>query len=235
MTVANRGKTDRTPPTAGLCGEPTRVQLPAGTALWRVHEARFPANEYCPVPSENPFGGGRFDAIAKDFVPFLYAAFTPETALCETVLRNLDTTEGSRQLSRREVEGRCLSRLTTTSELTLLSLASRPELWAVCQPDFWLVRAEALEYFHTRLWASWIRQHVEDVDGFRWISAQDSPAISLVFYSGAAADADVAPAVQLPATIEESIALGDRAGAQYINIMLAPYGVTVAEPLADSE
>ena len=214
----------RTPP-ALPCDTLAYTELPAGTTLWRVHRTHRSAAEFCPVPSDDLFGGGRFDSTSKDLYPFMYAAFTPETALCETLLHGLRFRGRTRQLLRREVKGRSLSNLTTTTGLTLLSLATSTDLARICQPDDWLLRADGHEYAQTRAWARWLREHASSVHGLIWQSRHNLPERSLILFG------DRCPAGALvPDVSERPVKLDDAPGAAYLNRRLSPYAVTVSPP-----
>ncbi len=133
-----------------------------------MHPRKHPADAFCPVPADALFGGGRFDSTSSDAYPFLYAGLTAETALCETLLRDLKFRGTSRQVLRAHVRGRVLSCLTTTTPLTMLSLASAVDLACICQPDDWLLRADGHEYAQTRAWAHWLRTRARTVHGLIW-------------------------------------------------------------------
>lgn len=208
------------------CGTVSQRVIPAGTTLWRVHSADRAASAFCPVQSDDLFGGGRFDSTSEDYYTFLYAAFTPETALCETLLQGLSFRgHATRQLQRKVVRRRSLSRLTTTTALTLVSLASTADLTRICQDDDWLIRADGHEYAHTRAWARWLRRQESDAHGMIWLSSRDLPRLSVVLFG----DRCPADAVK-PDLAEESVRLDDAAGAAYLNSRLGPYGVTISPP-----
>jgi hypothetical protein len=177
------------------------------------------------VPSDPLFGGGRFDSTSMDTYSFFYAGLTPETALCETLLRSLKFTGCSRQLLRTEVRGRALSRLTTTAPLTMLSLASAVDLASICQPDDWLLRADGHEYAQTRAWAHWLRKQDATVNGFIWQSRYNVPHEAIILFGDRCPDRDTALTI-----VEESIRLDDAGGAGYLNRCLAPFSVSIAPP-----
>jgi hypothetical protein len=212
-------------PPAAPCGSLRHDVIPAGSTLWRVHRTRHPAAGFCPDAADQLFGGGRFDSTSSDVYPFLYAARTPETALCETLLRGLRFRGRSRQLLRHQVTDRVLSSLTTTTTLTLLSLASTVDLASICQPDDWLLRAEGHEYAHTRAWAHWLRRQAATVHGFVWLSRHNLPDQSIIIFG------DRCPRDALkPDPSMQPVQLDTAAGAAYLNSRLGPYGVTIAPP-----
>lgn len=66
--------------------------LPAGTLLFRVHNAYFPDGALNDGTVFNPGYGGsaRFSFFGEPTVPVLYAAMSPEAAVHETILRNAE-------------------------------------------------------------------------------------------------------------------------------------------------
>ena len=210
-------------PPSRLCDDPALDYLPAGTTLWRVHHANLRPEEFSASPADSPWGGGRFDCTSADRFPFLYAALKPETALCETLLRPLQSGHGWRHLVHASVRNRVLSCLATTSDLTLLSLAETTHLLKVCQ-DTWLVHAEGLDYTGTRDWACWLRHHVVKAQGFVWCSRRNLPEHSLIFFG------DRCPAGSIQSGPEPPMRLDDQHGAEYLNEHLAAYRVTIGVP-----
>lgn len=191
--------------------------------MWRVHRRNFAAGSFCPVPADVLFGGGRFDCIATDAYPYFYAGLTPETALCEALLRGLKFRGQSRQLPRAGVRSRVLSSLTTAVPLTMLSLADAVDLASICQPDDWLLRADGHEYAQTRAWAHWLREVASNVHGFVWRSRYNTPHQAIILFG------DRCPRKGTFAT-GESVRLDDTDGATYLNNVLAPYRVTISPP-----
>ncbi|MFD0488083.1 RES family NAD+ phosphorylase [Saccharopolyspora spinosporotrichia] len=150
---------------------PARHELPADAELWRVHSGEFDATSFRPGPSDDHFGGGRFDGTERDPYPVYYAALQPPTALMEYLARDLRYRDnGGRLVSRGKVNGRRISSVRTTRPLALVSLLSGPDLAAVAQ-DGWLIQSD--EYGKTRRWASWIREQARWADGLIWRSRRD--------------------------------------------------------------
>jgi hypothetical protein len=212
-------------PPGALCGDPELLTLPPGSALWRVHGRLRPADQFNLNAAKSVWDGGRFDSTPADHFPFLYAGFSPETALCETLLRDLPFESGSRQLLRKNVRDRVLSRLTTTAPLTLLSLVSTAHLAKICQHNDWLVHAEGLDYNGTRDWASWLRKQVADAQGLIWCSRRNVPERSIVLFGDRCPGGTVLTDRSVP-----SRRLDDVRGAEFLNLCLAPYAVTVSAP-----
>jgi hypothetical protein len=203
------------------------AELAPGTILWRVHGSIWPADQFNPKSADSVWAGGRFDSAATDPYPFLYAGFSQETALCETLLRDMPFENGSRQLKLDDVRGRVLSRLTITAPLMLLSLVSTAHLARICQHDNWLVYAEGLDYNGTRDWASWLRKQVADAQGLIWCSRRNVPERSVILFGDRCPDGAVLTDSSVP-----SIRLDDGRGAEFLNLCLAPYAVTISGPPA---
>ncbi|MGQ4818322.1 RES family NAD+ phosphorylase, partial [Enterococcus faecium] len=102
--------------------------------LFRVHQKRFPAEAFNPVPNHRYYGGGRFDATDDDPYPFLYAGESVDVAVAETLLRDLAPNDtGFRRLPRPRVAGRRISAVQVARTLELVSLCSGSDLGAVAQ------------------------------------------------------------------------------------------------------
>ncbi|WAP55050.1 RES domain-containing protein [Streptomyces sp. S465] len=168
------------PPSQPLVGEAFRI--PEGTSLHRVHYERRGPTAFNPVVENSHFFGERFDGTPADPYPFLYAAFTPETALAETVLHAVPFDEGgARLISPKIISGRRLAELKTTEPLDLLDLTSAAALARVGQSS-WLVLADSGEYRHTRAWAALLREHNPWAQGFVWPSFCSHPEHMVVLF-----------------------------------------------------
>ncbi|CAM02383.1 RES domain-containing protein [Saccharopolyspora erythraea NRRL 2338] len=199
---------------------PARHELPADAELWRVHSGEFDATSFRPGPSDDHFGGGRFDGTERDPYPVYYAALQPPTALMEYLARDLRYRDnGGRLVSRGKVNGRRISSVRTTRPLALVSLLSGPDLAAVAQ-DGWLIQSD--EYGKTRRWASWIREQARWADGLIWRSRRDIGGEALVLFG----DRCGPDALESAASVE----LGTLEGAHYLNDVLGAYRVQVSLP-----
>lgn len=167
---------------ASYSGTPRTIPLAAGTRLWRVHHSRFKSTAFNPNPTNRFFGGGRFDSTLDDVYPFLYAASGTDSAICETVLRDLSVDhEGKAPLPHDTIAGKRLSCIETKFDLKLVSLVSRADLSAVAQDD-WLVHSDSRNYAHTRYWGHWIRKQVIDAQGFVWLSKRELTETVLILF-----------------------------------------------------
>ncbi|GAB3408140.1 RES family NAD+ phosphorylase [Flindersiella endophytica] len=165
-------------------GRPEQELLPAGTALWRVHNKKRPASVFSPVPAHLFFGGGRFDSTEKDEYGYVYLGTQPRTALSERYLRSLPYSEtGTRVLPRAGLKNRRLSKVEVTSRLRLLPLVTADDLRAICQ-DEWLVTADGpTTYPLTRHWGHYLRRRHPWAQGFVWESLRDRPERALVLFA----------------------------------------------------
>jgi RES domain len=210
------------PPTSAVLSLNLR-SLEAGSLLWRVHPAAHAATDFKAKPSDDLFGGGRFDGTAADPYPFLYAAHEPETALLETLVRAIPFNDhGHRWVRRVAVAGRRASAVRVTRTLSLVSLLTHADLAAACQ-DEWLVQADPSEYPWTRRWGSWLRSHAATADGFVWPSRRNLGHEALVLF-GDRGDGSLVLAD------EPAVDLGDGDGAAWLNHRLAPYRIRITPP-----
>ena len=220
------------PPPPLYDGTPNRYLLSRGTCLWRLHGRKYGAQAFKDLPSDQLFGGGRFDATAADPYPFCYVALDEITAVAETMFRELPWNEhGYRRLPRPAVEHRQLSGLTLTCDLALVSLISSQDLAAVAQ-DEWLVTVKGPEYAQTRGWAQWIRQQASWAYGLVWSSLRDRGGLSIVLFGDrcAATFGSKYERTLLHEIPELAVDLDDDAGAEWLNRRLEPYRTAVDYP-----
>lgn len=213
-------------------GTPNRYQLRRGTCLWRVHSEKRHPWSFKDKHADQLFGGARFDATDDDPYLYYYAALAEETAIAETMLRDLlPDEEGMRALSRQLVVDRKLSGLTLTKDLELVSLVSGKDLGAIGQDD-WLVTAPAQHYPQTRAWAHWLRGEAGWAHGFIWSAHRDPGGLAVLLFGDRCA-ADFGPdydRVLLHDVPELAFALGDKDGAVRLNRLLTPYRAAIAPP-----
>ncbi|WP_433754627.1 RES family NAD+ phosphorylase [Nocardia sp. CA-135398] len=161
------------PPPDSYSSTPHDEHLPAGTELWRVHPSKYASTAFNSTRTHRFFGGGRFDGTDDDPYSYIYAGFTKETAVCETLLRDVPfEADTPRMLLPDVYEPRSLSRVVTTTDLKLLSLRTTPHLSRAYQ-DTWLVNAGNREYAQTRHWGHWYRYHITWAQGLIWPSKRD--------------------------------------------------------------
>ena len=86
------------PPPADFDGTVHRYVLRRGSCLWRVHPRPIRALGLQAALADPLYGGARFDATEADRYPFFYGALSEETALAETLLRDLHPDERGMRL-----------------------------------------------------------------------------------------------------------------------------------------
>lgn len=202
---------------------PRLLKLDVGTMLWRVHSTDRAAISFKNQPTDEVFGGGRFDATQIDPYPFLYAALVAETAILETITRDLPHhSEHFRTIRRENVADLTLSPLLVTEPLTLISLMNAIDLASALQ-DEWLIQCESRDYPQTRRWARWLRLQVPTAQGIAWMSRRDVGNQSVVLFG------DRCASVLKPA-IAPAIDLASVTGADWLNQRLKPYRTRIKPP-----
>ncbi len=210
-------------PPARFDGTPQRYRLPAGTRLWRVHHKKTEPTAFTERLADENFGGGRFDATARDPFAYYYAGLAAGTALAEVLLRDLvPDSRGVRNIRRPAVRNRRSSVVSTSADLSLVSLLTGPALAAVAQ-DTWLIHADAGDYPATRRWASWIRTLAPDADGLIWPSKREGNAETVMLFGDRCGTV-------LEIGTSSVIDLDDDIGAVWINALLAEYRAWVSPP-----
>jgi hypothetical protein len=232
----------RIPPPVNYRGTPCSVVLSAGTQIYRVHRRKRSAADFCPVVANTLFGGGRFDPIAGDEYPYLYASLSARTALTEVLLRGLSFNDrGTRFLPRVAVQERRLSSLEVTTDLTLVTLMTSPDLAAIGQ-DAWLIHADPPEYPQTRYWGQWLRQQAPWAHGLLWPSKRDVGEKALILFGDRCPDGSLRPGGSAPPDGspqpggspalggQPAIDLDDEPGRSWLNQQLAGFRITVRPP-----
>jgi|HubBroStandDraft_1064217.scaffolds.fasta_scaffold06962_5 hypothetical protein len=163
-------------------GTPHSFLLRRGTCLWRVHLSGLKPWAFNPRPADVLFGGARFDATPEHEYPFFYAGLNEETALAETLLRDLAPDEsGTRVIPRVAVRCRRLAGLVVTSDLILVSLMNGADLAAIGQ-DSWLITAGGSDYPQTRSWAHWLRDSAPWAHGLAWSSLRNLGGTAIILF-----------------------------------------------------
>ncbi|MEU3917287.1 RES family NAD+ phosphorylase [Streptomyces sp. NPDC029004] len=214
-----------------LAGTAHQVIWPAGTRLYRVHRKTRSGAAFNPTVVDHHFGGTRFDSTRNDLYSYLYVAPTAQTALVESLLKELPVDDGvPRTVSYSAIEGRCLSQLELLTDVTLLSLLDRRAMSAVSQGT-WLIQADTPDYPFTRRWAHWLRQQADWAQGLIWTSKQDHPEPTAVLFGdrfGPLLGEKVNKVVA--AVPNTTIDLDDSAGIRWLDRTLAEYCVRVGAP-----
>ena len=219
----------RQQPPARFTGAPETMVLPAGAVLSRVHEEKFAATDFKPVPADVVWGGGRFDATQLCRYPYMYVTLRDDVAAAETLLRDIPFNDhGARVLPRAAWRGRRVSRLRTTADVALVALRTAEELGATGQ-DTWLTMCDPPDYPYSRTWAHWLRDVVTDAAGLAWFSKRHPPELVMILFG------DRCPAgllVEEPGPIPPGTTFDDAAGFGWLRTTLARYRVSVISPRA---
>ena len=223
------------PPPEDYDGEPHRVTLRAQTMLTRIHANRFSPEAFNPYPVDRHWGGGRFDSTEDDPYPFLYAGEADETAVCESLLRDIPTeqAEWPRKVPTLQIKGRRISWIEPLLDLELVALLDAKDLGAVAQTT-WLTQCHSpLEYAFTRRWAQWIRTQAQWAKGFVWKSRLEPSQRSYVFFGddGRCDPSSTFVEMTNPSYPSPDGNALDRAPARdYLSTILTRYYATVDDP-----
>ncbi|MCC9195231.1 RES family NAD+ phosphorylase [Arthrobacter sp. zg-Y916] len=193
---------------------PLTVPLPAGTRLFRCHGAAFRAGEANPGPR----GAGRFNFFGTPAVPVLYFAQTPETALCETLLRYTPAGSPTR-LPAAAYRGRIISEVAVERELTFALFHSEGLRRFGLQANQ-LIDTPPANYPQTRKWAA--AAHAGGLDGALWMSHHLNGNQAAVVFGDRASEQDLSTVSQL--------ALDSPAGFSWLVDACAPMDVDVLPP-----
>lgn len=169
--------------------------LPAGSLLWRLHDAEYTAWSFAPPLKDDIFEGNRFDGTPTDPFPFHYSAEQQITALAEVLLRDrpFDEKTATRIIPASAVAGRVLAPVETTAPLELISLITAEDQAAVCQ-DKWLFEAEEAELIRVRRWTAQLRKAERRAKGLVWASRRDHPRRAYVLFGDRCGDEPLKPA-----------------------------------------
>jgi hypothetical protein len=215
------------PPVAPPAG-PAEVVLAKGTRLSRVHSSELAPSRFNPTLADSHWGGGRFDASESDRYGYLYAGSDDECAVCEALLRELPLDPGGgRLLPRRAIEGRVLSRLVVTADVTLVGLCDGKQLGRIGQGDNWLVSCPASEYGFTRRWGHAIRRWAPGAEGLVWPSRRDPSKLAYVLFEDRFS-AELEEDTAAPLAVAGGLPLDTGVGERYLLSILARYWVTLA-------
>ncbi|MGG7466581.1 RES family NAD+ phosphorylase [Plantibacter sp. YIM 135347] len=174
--VGRRAKlppTDVPPPPTPF--DALELLLPKAATLRRVHDPRRQGNVFNPGAG-SPTRFAHFDGGAG-IVPSLYAAATPEAAVCESLLHDVPLAGGILPLAN------YATRVLTTLELqrdVRLAMLMGPGLrrLGVYQQD--VIATNGDVYDQTVLWAQ--AAHAAGFEGLAWMSARDNTSQAYIFF-----------------------------------------------------
>ncbi|HXN62592.1 MAG TPA: RES family NAD+ phosphorylase [Acidimicrobiales bacterium] len=215
-------------PPATCPGHPVTSTLPAGSVLYRVHQADRAAHEFNltprpPPPPGDPVEGGRFDSIDGSYA-YLYAALTEEGAFCESFVRDLDYARaGPRPLPWARVSGKVVSTVRTCRDVELVEIqgAAAEQLGQ----DDWLTRCDEDAYPLTRRWATAVRAWLPPThrDGLGWQSKRDPEQRVMVLWGEPAGAPTGCQVLEPDDGVAQSEALDGGFGLVRLSAFLTPW------------
>ncbi|MGX6509537.1 RES family NAD+ phosphorylase [Rhodococcus sp. SJ-2] len=211
-------------PPPDLTGAPVLVTLPAGAELWRIHHNKYAANAMNPTPQPTIPGGARFDSLAGDYA-YTYVGDSPEAAVAETLCRGLAVTARPRLVPRVQISGRVLSRLTVTTDLTVIALYG-PHLSAVGQ-DTWLTKSDPSDYLQTRTWARALLTAAPSAGGLTYRCRHNEDRFAWML----TADPSHAHHPELAVDSKDSLRLDSPSGLVLVERMLARYNAVLSSTM----
>lgn len=167
------------------CRDPLIETRPEGEEWWHVWSAgRAPS-----CTAFNPgYGRGRFHPISDDHgdaIPTYYAATSEDAAIFESVFHDIREAAADQQIYRKDYEGRVLSKVRLSREVSLVDLAT------LGRHRLRVSRAELIEpvgrhhYLRTARWAEYFLRCTPDIDGLIWPARRFDSARAMVLFDAA--------------------------------------------------
>jgi hypothetical protein len=156
------------------------LNLPAGTALHRIHASTYGGDQF------NPCQGGptRFAPIYDPpgtCIPTIYAAETPEAAVFETVFHDVPANATLKAVALTKVLSRSHSIVEVARPLLLAKLFA-PDLKALGVTRQQVTEALPAHYTATAAWAVAFHGTRADIHGLVWTSNQCDPQQAYVLF-----------------------------------------------------
>lgn len=167
-----------TPPPTQL--HVTLWTLSSSRALHRVHQAVYQGDQFNPGVR----GNARFSPITDTKgvpIPTLYAAYTFDAALMESVFHDVSYAPGYKHYDKNKLNGQVHSKVKASRDLTLVDLSSVALRKLGVQRNQ-LIDTEKDQYPKTREWAQTIHGQHPDIQGLSWISRQDDSARAVMLF-----------------------------------------------------
>jgi hypothetical protein len=154
--------------------------MAAGARLVRVHDRDRGELEFNPSP--RPIA--RFRPIGKPIVPTLYAGVDEDVAIAEGLFHDVPIRPGViRQYPLAGLDGRVISELAPTRELTLIQLHGYGlQRLGVTHGE--LIEAPAAAYEWTARWAQALYTAVAQADGLVWMSRRFTGRGAVILWQG---------------------------------------------------
>lgn len=155
--------------------------LLAGTRLVRVHDRDFEELEF----NSSPRPSARFRPIDNPVVPTLYAGLDEHVAIAEGLFHDVPVRpEMVRQYPLAGLDGRVISELAPTRELTLIALHGYG-LQRLGLTHGELIETPAAAYAWTARWAQALHRAAPRADGLIWMSRRFTGRSALMLWQGA--------------------------------------------------
>ena len=154
------------------------TELPVGTQLWRIHDARFAGDVFNPGK-----GMSRFTPIGpvRKRIPTVYAASEFEAAVYETVFHNLDPAQPFKTYPLSKLADVRCSVLRVTSSLALRSFLT-PDLMKLGVARNQLIDTPAREFPDTRRWSAALHRKDAETNGMVWESRPYPSSLAMMFF-----------------------------------------------------
>ncbi len=158
----------------------TRLAIPAGTVVHRIHGRSFDPDRFNPCQGRPT----RFAPLFRSdgsCIPTAYGAQSLECAAHETVFHEIQHGAARKTIDADAVAALDHSTVSASRGLTLCCLFE-PDLnrWELTRRD--LVDTFASAYQRTALWASAIHDAHSDIDGLVWTSRRCDPVLAYVLF-----------------------------------------------------
>lgn len=154
--------------------------LAAGTRLVRVHDRDLGEMEF----NSSPRPSARFRPVGKPVVPTLYAGLDEQVAIAEGLFHDVPfRPEVVRQYPLAGLDGRVISELAPTRELTLISLHGYG-LQRLGLTHGELIETPAAAYAWTARWAHALHDAAAHADGLVWMSRRFTGRAAVMLWQG---------------------------------------------------
>ncbi len=157
---------------------PIITELTKGSHLFRVHQNKYKATAFNPGVGQS----GRFSPITDNNgnkIPTLYAGNSINSALAESIFRNIVST--SPAITRIRLRDQMLTRIINTRDLNLIDLTQNG-LRRLGLKRNQLLESEQENYSQTARWAEALHDFSDKIDGMIWISTQFDTERSMVLF-----------------------------------------------------
>ncbi|ERK12913.1 hypothetical protein L581_3044 [Serratia fonticola AU-AP2C] len=148
--------------------------------MHRIHQDIYQGDQFNPGVK----GNARFSPItdAKGAaIPTLYAAYTFDAALMESVFHDVSHAPGYKHYDKNKLNQQVHSTVKVSQNLVLADLSS-VALRKLGVQRKQLIDTEKDQYPNTREWAKAIHRQHPDIQGLSWISRQDDSARAVMLF-----------------------------------------------------